>query len=183
MLYLTIGFCVLVTYCVALTVVVRREIKHIRSDVHECWFALSRHEDNICDLESKVDKADEMYNDIWNRLDAIVDRLLDQRVENILRERDALETKYRQLLQKHNDLAKAYDESKKKYDDLKNFTNIHYGEAVRTVPLKYEKRRQHDTDRFKVNDYELDDIPIKIVDGFEVEDDGFVDIYGKDDAA
>lgn len=124
MFYLTVGFIALAAYCVALTVVVRRDIKDIHKDSYQCWNAIRRcwddidnNADDISDIRSEVMKANEVFSDLWDRIDAAVDKMLDIRVENILKERDALETKYRELLQKHNDLADAYDEYKKKHPD------------------------------------------------------------------
>ena len=125
----------LVIYCVALTVVVRREIKNIRRSINSTIFdikvKLKNHADSIDklsyeipNLQAGIEKSDELVSDLWDRFDSIIDKLLDVRVENILRERNALETKYRELLQKHNDLASAYDEYKRKHPDYITVTEI-----------------------------------------------------------
>ena len=113
MFYLTVGFIALTVYCVALTVVVRREINYVRNSINQCWKSIRRcwndvddNADDIGDIRSEVMKANEVFSDLWDRIDATVDKMLDVRVENILRERDTLEAKYRELLQKHNDQAK-----------------------------------------------------------------------------
>ena len=135
MFYLTVGFIALAVYCVALTVVVRREIKNIRRSINSTIFdikvKLKNHAESIDNLsyeipnlQAGIEKSDEFLSDLWTRIDATVDKMLDVRVENILRERDALETKYRDLLQKHNDLAVAYDEYKKKHPDYITVTEI-----------------------------------------------------------
>lgn len=124
MLYLTVGFISLAVYCVAFTVVVRREINYVRNSINQCWKSIRRcwndvddNADDISDIRSEVMKANEVFSDLWDRIDATVDKMLDVRVENILRERDALEAKYRELLQKYNDLAVVYDEYRKQHPD------------------------------------------------------------------
>ena len=42
MLYLTVGFISLAAYCVALTVVVRREINYVRNSINQCWKSIRR---------------------------------------------------------------------------------------------------------------------------------------------
>lgn len=148
MFYLTVGFIALAIYCVALTVVVRREIKDIRNglNVHssslDYWIpSCYKNDHEIQELQARVEKADEFLSDIWDRFDVIVDKLLDVRVENILRERDALETKYRELLQEHNDLAAVYDEYKKKHPEYITVTSIPVAkpdDLVTTCELKVE---------------------------------------------
>lgn len=152
MLYLTVGFIALVVYCVALTVVVRRKIKDIRRSINSTIFdimvKLKNHANNIdnlayeiLNLQDGIKKSDELLSDILDRFDVTVDKLLDVRVENILRERDVLETKYRELLQKHNDLASAYDEYKKKHPDYITVTEIPVAkndDLVTTCELKVE---------------------------------------------
>ena len=152
MFYLTVGFIALAIYCVALTVVVRREIKDIRrsfsSTIFDIKVKLNNHANRIDNLEyeihniqNEIEKSDELVSDLWDRFDSIIDKLLDVRVENILRERDALETKYRDLLQKHNDLAVAYDEYKKKHPEYITVTEIPVAkpdDRVTTCELKVE---------------------------------------------
>ena len=160
MFYLTVGFIALAVYGVALTVVVRREIKNIRRSINSTIFdikaKLKNHADSIDNLsyeipnlQAGIEKSDEFLSDLWDRFDSMIDKLLDVRVENILRERDALETKYRELLQKHNDLAAAYDEYKKKHPEYATIPVAKPDDRVTTCELKVED--------------ELDDIPIKIV--------------------
>ena len=153
MFYLTVGFIALAIYCVALTVVVRREIKDIRrsfsSTIFDIKVKLNNHANRIDNLEyeihniqNEIEKSDELVSDLWDRFDSIIDKLLDVRVENILRERDALETKYRDLLQKHNDLAVAYDEYKKKHPEYITVTEIPVAkpdDRVTTCELKVEE--------------------------------------------
>ena len=153
MFYLTVGFIALAVYCVALTVVVRREIKDIRrsfsSTIFDIKVKLNNHANRIDNLEyeihniqNEIEKSDELVSDLWDRFDSIIDKLLDVRVENILRERDALETKYRDLLQKHNDLAVAYDEYKKKHPEYITVTEIPVAkpdDRVTTCELKVEE--------------------------------------------
>lgn len=131
MFYLTVGFIALAFYCVAMTVVVLREINYVRNSINQCWKSIRRcwndvddNADDISDIRFEVMKANEVFSDLWDRIDTTVDKLLDVRVENILRERDALETKYRELLQKHNDLADAYDEYKNKHPEYITVTSI-----------------------------------------------------------
>ena len=50
MLYLAVGFIALAFYCVALTVVVRRDIKDIHKDSHQCWNAIKGCWDDISDI-------------------------------------------------------------------------------------------------------------------------------------
>ena len=148
MLYLTVGFIVLTVYCVALTVVVRREINYVHNSINQCWKSIRRcwndvddNSDDISDIRSEVMKANEVFSDLWDRIDATVDKMLDVRVENILRERDALEAKYRDLLQKHNDLADAYDEYKNKHPEYITVTEIPVAkpdDRVATCELKVE---------------------------------------------
>ena len=148
MFYLTVGFIALAAYCVALTVVVRREIKDIwhRLNTHSSSldYCIPRCRNNyheIQELQYGIKKSDEFLSDIWDRIDATVDKMLDIRVENILKERDALETKYSELLQKHNDLAAAYDEYKKKHPDYITVTEIPVAkpdDRVTTCELKIE---------------------------------------------
>ena len=148
MFYLTVGFIALAVYCIALTIVVRREIKDIRcslntysSSIDYCVPSCYKNEHEIHELQDRVEKADEFLSDIWDRFDVTVDKLLDVRVENILRERDSLEAKYRELLQKHNDLADAYDEYKKKHPDYITVTEIpvaKHDDMVTTCELKVE---------------------------------------------
>lgn len=167
MFYLVVGFIALAVYCIAFTVVCLREIKDIRNSINSKIFdikvKLKNHANNIdnlvheiLNLQDGIKKSDELLSDIWDRFDITVDKLLDVRVENILRERDALETKYRELLQKHNDLAAAYDEYKMKHPEYITVTAIPVAkpdDRVTTCELK-------------------------------VEDDGFVDISdGKDEEA
>lgn len=159
----------LAVYCVVSTAVLHGEIKDIRrslgahSDIishylpiwdknidtinelqhnlYEYNFLIKDNCNNIEDLRANVEKANELFSDLWDRIDATVDKLLDVRVENILRERDALETKYRELLQKHNDLAVAYDEYKMKHPDYITVTAIpvaKYDDRVTTCELKVE---------------------------------------------
>ena len=152
MFYLTVGFIALAAYCVVLTVVVRREIKDIRRSINSTIFdikvKLKNHADSIDNLsyeipnlQAGIEKSDEFLSDIWDRFDSIIDKLLDVRVEHILRERDSLETKYRELLQKHNDLAAAYDEYKRKHPDYITVTEIPVAkpdDRVSTCELKIE---------------------------------------------
>ena len=148
MFYLTVCFIALVVYCVALTVVVCREIKdiHHRLNTHSssldyCIPRCRENDHEIQEIQTRIEKSDEFLSDIWDRFDSIIDRLLDIRVENILRERDALERKYRELLQKHNDLADAYDEYKKKHPDYITVTEIPVAkpdDQVTTCELKVE---------------------------------------------
>lgn len=148
MFYLTVGFIALAIYCVALTVVVRREIKDIRhrlnthsSSLDYCIPRCRNNYHEIQELQYGIKKSDEFLSDIWDRFDVTVDKLLDVRVENILRERDALETKYRELLQEHNDLAAVYDEYKKKHPDYITVTEIPVAKTddlVTTCELKVE---------------------------------------------
>ena len=143
---------VLTVYCIAFTVVCRREIKDIRrsfsSTIFDIKVKLNNHTNRIDNLEyeihniqNEIEKSDELVSDLWDRFDSIIDKLLDVRVENILKERDALETKYRELLQKHNDLASAYDEYKKKHPDYVTVTEIPVAkpdDLVTTCELKVE---------------------------------------------
>ena len=143
---------VLTVYCIAFTVVCRREIKDIRrsfsSTIFDIKVKLKNHADSIDNLsyeipnlQAGIEKSDEFLSDLWDRFDSIIDKLLDVRVENILRERDALEIKYRELLQKHNDLAAAYDEYKKKHPDYITVTEIPVAkpdDLVTTCELKVE---------------------------------------------
>lgn len=139
---------VMAVYCVALTVVVRREINYVRNSINQCWKSIRRcwndvddNADDISDIRSEVMKANEVFSDLWDRIDATVDKLLDVRVENILRERDALEAKYRELLQKHNDLAVAYDEYKNNHPEYITVTSIPVAkpdDRVTTCELKVE---------------------------------------------
>lgn len=152
MFYLTVGFIALAAYCVALTVVVRREIKNIRRSINSTIFdikvKLKNHADSIDNLsyeipnlQAGIEKSDEFLSDLWDRFDSMIDKLLDVRVDNILRERDALETKYRELLQKHNDLAAAYNEYKMKHPDYITVTEIPVAkpdDRVTTCELKIE---------------------------------------------
>ena len=169
----------LAVYCVAFTVVCRREIKNIRSSINSTIFdikvKLKNHADSIDNLsyeipnlQAGIEKSDEFLSDIWDRFDVMIDKLLDVRVDNILRERDALETKYRELLQKHNDLADAYDEYKKKHPD-RSYIPAGAPICVKTCELNTEgllndigisKKIETATD--------LDDIPIKIVDRCDI---------------
>lgn len=138
----------LAVYCVALTVVVRREINYVRNSINQCWKSIRRcwndvddNADDISDIRSEVMKANEVFSDLWDRIDTTVDKMLDIRVENILKERDALETKYRELLQKHNDLADAYDEYKNKHPEYITVTSIPVAkpdDIVTTCELKVE---------------------------------------------
>ena len=138
----------LVVYCVALTVVVRREIKDIRhrlnthsSSLDYCIPRCRNNYHEIQELQYGIEKSDEFLSDLWDRFDVTVDKLLDVRVENILRERDALEAKYRELLQKHNDLADAYDEYKNKHPEYITVTEIpvaKHDDLVTTCELKVE---------------------------------------------
>ena len=147
MFYLTFGFIALTVYCVALALVVRREIKdiHHRLNTHSssldyCIPKCRENDHEIYKIQTRIEKSDEFLSDLWDRIDATVDKLLDVRVENILRERDALETKYRELLQKHNDLA-AYNEYKKKHPDYITVTEIPVAkpdDRVTTCELKIE---------------------------------------------
>lgn len=50
MFYLTVGFIALAVYCVALTVVVRRDIKDIHKDSYQSWNAIRRCWDDIIDI-------------------------------------------------------------------------------------------------------------------------------------
>ena len=144
MFYLTVGFIALTVYCVALTVVVRREINYVRNSINQCWKSIRRcwndvddNADDISDIRSEVMKANEVFSDLWGRIDATVDKML----ENILRERDALETKYRELLQKHNDLADAYDEYKNKHPEYITVASIPVAkpdDRVTTCELKVD---------------------------------------------
>ena len=139
---------ILAVYCIAFTVVCRREIKDIRhrlnthsSSLDYCIPGCRKNYNEIKELQTRIEKSDEFLSDIWDRFDSIIDKLLDVRVENILRERDALETKYRDLLQKHNDLAVAYDEYKKKHPDYITVTEIPVAkpdDRVTTCELKLE---------------------------------------------
>ena len=148
MFYLTVGFIALAFYCIAFTVVCRREIKDIRhrlntdsSSLDYCIPRCRKNYHEIQELQTRIEKADEFLSDLWDRFDSIIDKLLDVRVENILRERDALETKYSELLQKHNDLAVAYDEYKKKHPDYVTVTAIpvaKHDDLVTTCELKVE---------------------------------------------
>ena len=148
MLYLTVCLIVLAVYCIALTVVVRREIKDIRhrlnthsSSLDYCIPRCRKNYNEIQELKTRIEKADEFLSDLWDRIDATVDKMLDIRVENILKERDALETKYSELLQKHNDLAAAYDEYKMKHPDYITVTAIPVAkpdDRVTTCELKIE---------------------------------------------
>ena len=139
----------LAVYCIAFTVVCRREIKNIRSSINSTIFdikvKLKNHADSIDNLsyeipnlQAGIEKSDEFLSDIWDRFDVMIDKLLDVRVENILRERDALETKYRELLQKHNDLAAAYDEYKKKHPEYATIPVAKDDDRVTTCELKVE---------------------------------------------
>ena len=142
----------LAVYCIAFTVVCLREIKDIRRSINSKIFdikvKLKNHADSIDNLsyeipnlQAGIEKSDEFLSDIWDRFDSIIDKLLDVRVENILRERDALEAKYRELLQKHNDLADAYDEYKMKHPDYITVTSIPVAkpdDRVTTCELKIE---------------------------------------------
>lgn len=149
MFYLTVGFITLAVYCVALTVVVRREIKDIRrsfsSTIFDIKVKLKNHADSIDNLsyeipnlQAGIEKSDEFLSDLWDRFDSMIDKLLDVRVDNILRERDALETKYRELLQKHNDLAAAYNEYKKKHPEYAEIPVAKPDDRVTTCELKIE---------------------------------------------
>lgn len=148
MFYLTVGFIALVAYCIALTVVVRREINYVRNSLNThsssldyCVPSCYKNDHEIQELQARVEKADEFLSDIWDRFDVTVDKLLDVRVENILRERDALEAKYRELLQERNDLAAVYDEYKKKHPDYITVTEIPVAKTddlVTTCELKVE---------------------------------------------
>ena len=140
---------VLTVYCIAFTVVCRREIKDIRrsfsSTIFDIKVKLNNHTNRIDNLEyeihnikNEIEKSDELVSDLWDRFDSIIDKLLDVRVENILRERDALETKYRDLLQKHNDLAAAYDEYKKKHPEYAEIPVAKSDYIVTTCELKVE---------------------------------------------
>ena len=137
----------LAVYCIAFTVVCRREIKNIRSSINSTIFdikvKLKNHADSINNLsyeipnlQAGIEKSDEFLSDIWDRFDVMIDKLLDVRVENILRERDALETKYRELLHKHNDLAAAYDEYKKKHPEYATIPVAKPVDRVTTCELK-----------------------------------------------
>ena len=148
MFYLTVGFIALAVYCVALTVVVRREINYVHhklnthsSSLDYCIPKCRENDHEIYKIQTRIEKSDEFLSDIWDRIDATVDKMLDIRVENILKERDALETKYRELLQKHNDLAAAYDEYKMKHPDYLTVTEIPVAkpdDRVTTCELKIE---------------------------------------------
>lgn len=145
MFYLTVGFIALAIYCVALTVVVRREINYVRNSINQCWKSIRRcwndvddNADDISDIRSEVMKANEVFSDLLDRIDATVDKMLDIRVENIFKERDALETKYRELLQKHNDLAAAYNEYKKKHPEYAEIPVAKPDDIVATCELKVE---------------------------------------------
>lgn len=156
----------LVVYCIVSTSLLHGEIKDIRrslganSDIishylpiwdknidtindlqHKIYdhsFQIDDCKEGIEDLQANVEKANEVFSDIWDRIDAIIDKLLDVRVENILRERDALEAKYRELLQKHNDLAAAYDEYKNKHPDRSYIPVAKPDYRVTTCELKIE---------------------------------------------
>ena len=138
----------LAVYCIAFTVVCRREIKdiHHRLNTHSssldyCIPRCRKNYHEIQELQTRIEKADEFLSDLWDRFDSIIDKLLDVRVENILKERDALETKYRELLKKHNDLAVAYAEYKMKHPDYITVTEIPVAKAddrVTTCELKIE---------------------------------------------
>lgn len=148
MFYLTFGFIALTVYCVALSLVVRREIKdiHHRLNTHSssldyCIPKCRENDHEIYKIQTRIEKSDEFLSDLWDRIDATVDKMLDVRVENILRERDALEAKYRDLLQKHNDLAAVYDEYKKKHPEYITVTSIPVAkpsDRVTTCELKVE---------------------------------------------
>ena len=43
MFYLTVGFIALAAYCVALTVVVRRDINYVRNSINQCWKSIRRY--------------------------------------------------------------------------------------------------------------------------------------------
>lgn len=138
----------LVIYCVALALVVRREIKdiHHRLNTHSssldyCIPKCRENDHEIYKIQTRIEKSDEFLSDLWDRIDATVDKMLDIRVENILKERDALEAKYRDLLQKHNDLAAVYDEYKKKHPEYITVTEIPVAkpdDRVTTCELKVE---------------------------------------------
>ena len=142
----------LAVYCIVFAVVCRREIKNIHSSINSTIFdikvKLKNHADSIDNLsyeipnlQARIEKSDEFLSDIWDRFDVMIDKLLDVRVENILRERDALDKKYSELLQKHNDLAVAYDEYKKKHPDYITVTAIPVAkpdDLVTTCELKVE---------------------------------------------
>ena len=149
MLYLAVGLIALAVYCVTLTVVVRRKIKNIRRSINSTIFdikvKLKNHADSIDNLsyeipnlQAGIEKSDEFLSDLWDRFDSMIDKLLDVRVENILRERDALETKYRELLQKHNDLAAAYNEYKNKHPEYAEIPVAKPDDIVTTCELKVE---------------------------------------------
>lgn len=149
MFYLAVGFIALAFYCVALTVVVRRGIKDIRRSINSTIFdikvKLKNHADSIDNLsyeipnlQAGIEKSDEFLSDLWDRFDSMIDKLLDVRVDNILRERDALEAKYRELLQKHNDLAAAYNEYKKKHPEYAEIPVAKPDDRVTTCELKIE---------------------------------------------
>lgn len=138
----------LVIYCVALALVVRRKIKDIRhrlnthsSSLDYCIPKCRENDHEIYKIQTRIEKSDEFLSDLWDRIDATVDKMLDIRVENILKERDALEAKYRDLLQKHNDLAAVYDEYKKKHPEYITVTSIPVAkpsDRVATCELKVE---------------------------------------------
>lgn len=50
MFYLTVGFIALAAYCVALTVVVRREINYVRNSINQCWKSIRRCWNDISDI-------------------------------------------------------------------------------------------------------------------------------------
>ena len=120
----------------------------VNSRIFDIKVKLKNHEDSIDnlsyeiqELQSGIEKSDEFLSDLWDRFDVTVDKLLDVRVENILRERDALEAKYRELLQKHNDLADAYDEYKNKHPEYITVTEIpvaKHDDLVTTCELNVE---------------------------------------------
>ena len=99
MFYLTFGFIALTVYCVALALVVRREIKdiHHRLNTHSssldyCIPKCRENDHEIYKIQTRIEKSDEFLSDLWDRIDATVDKMLDIRVENILKERDALKS-------------------------------------------------------------------------------------------
>ena len=84
MFYSTVCFIALAIYCATLTVVCLGEIKDIRRSLSAHSDLISHYSpicgknmDMIQDIQSEVRKADEVFSDLWDRIDAHENKIHD----------------------------------------------------------------------------------------------------------
>ena len=74
MFYLTVGFIALAVYCVALTVVVRREINYVRNSINQCWKSIRRCWNDVDDNADDISDIRHILNAHFKNPDYVIPR-------------------------------------------------------------------------------------------------------------